>query len=74
MCAGASISVWTPDWPVTSCEVSADSRYVVVSLAGRADIITLVLVHKSLPPLDETKPDDVQFGDENNKGKEFDLS
>ncbi|KAA0203477.1 hypothetical protein HAZT_HAZT000658, partial [Hyalella azteca] len=74
MQTGASLSVWTPDSPVTACEVSADSRCVVVALAGRADLITLVIAHKTLPGLEDVKVDEKIYGNEENKGKEFELT
>lgn len=66
--------MWTADWPVSGCEVSPDGRSVVVALSGRADLVTLYLAHKSLPPLEEHPPEEVLYGEQANRGKEFDLS
>ena len=76
--AGSCIAVWTPDYPITSCEVSADSRCIVVSLAGKADLVTLVIVHQSLPDFEEVISEELSdldgYGGLENMEAEFDVS
>ncbi|PSN35793.1 hypothetical protein C0J52_09490, partial [Blattella germanica] len=64
-------AVYTPERPVTSCEVTSGGRAVVLALRGRSNITTLQL--RGPIEGDSTVNDTRSYGKEENKGKTFDL-
>ena len=68
---GELLAVYTPERPVTSCEVTNGGRTVVLALRGRSQITTLQLRG---PALDVAAVSEVRcYGKPENKGKVFDL-
>ncbi|XP_033625885.1 NACHT and WD repeat domain-containing protein 2-like isoform X1 [Asterias rubens] len=68
---GTSIATFTPDYPISCCQISASGDCAVIGLPGHASIITLWLRSKDI---DTTREDKKVYGDASRTGSEFDMS
>ncbi|XP_022104320.1 NACHT and WD repeat domain-containing protein 2-like isoform X3 [Acanthaster planci] len=68
---GVSIATFTPDQPISCCQISATGDCAVIGVPGQRAIITLWLRSKDL---DTSREDKKPYGDASRAGNEYDMS
>ncbi|XP_038070325.1 NACHT domain- and WD repeat-containing protein 1-like isoform X2 [Patiria miniata] len=68
---GVNIATFTPDYPISCCQISANGDCAVIGLPGQKSIITLWLRSKDL---DTSREDKKAYGDASRAGNEYDMS
>eukprot|EP00057_Strongylocentrotus_purpuratus_P003049 XP_003725816.1 PREDICTED: NACHT and WD repeat domain-containing protein 1 isoform X1 [Strongylocentrotus purpuratus] len=68
---GMCLAAFTPDKPISCCQISADGTCAVIGLQGEREIVSLWIRSKGSAPIPK---DAGAFGDPARKGEEFDVN
>ena len=69
---GDQLAVYTPPARITTCEILAEGRFIVLALENRNHLLTLELKQLNKPPLESVEK--ATYGKEENQGKVFEIT
>lgn len=69
---GNQLAVYTPPAKITTCEIMAEGRFIVLALENRNHLLTLELKPLNVPALEGV--DKATYGKEENEGKVFEIT
>lgn len=66
------MAVYTPPAKITTCEIMAEGRFIVLALENRNHLLTLELKPLNKPALESVET--ATYGKEENEGKLFEIT